>query len=72
MADPGNIHLTGTETKLLSVANYLVILGSLEAARRQYELNKPLAGPLLVAQTSVALFASYYLYRIIRPFFGPT
>lgn len=65
-----NIHLTFTETKILSIANYLAILGTLEAARREYDLNKPLAGPLLVAHTSIALWASYALYRIVYPFFS--
>jgi hypothetical protein len=67
MADSGNLYLRGPEAKIISAANFILILESFIVARRGYDQSKPLARLFLWAQGGIALLAAYGLYKILRP-----
>ena len=66
MADPGNIYLRGPEAKIIHAASYILILESVEAARRDYQQGKPFARLRLVVNSATALLSGYFLFTALR------
>lgn len=66
MADPGNLYLRGSEAKIIHAASYILILESVEAARKDYQQGKPFARLRLVVNGATALLSGYLLYTTLR------